>query len=214
MKKVAVILSGCGTRDGSEIHESTLSLLALAKYGIEYQCFALDKAQTEVVNHYSLQQENEQRNMLVEAARIARCEIKSVAELKVADFDALWLPGGLGAAKNLCSFFYEGVNMNVDADIEQVIRAFALVRKPIVALCIAPVILAKVLGATVTSGKDENTAKKITAMGGKNVVCNYDEIAFDSEKLVISAPCYMLDANIWQIWQGIEKAAGKLAEIL
>ncbi len=214
MKKIAVILSGCGTRDGSEIHESTLSLLAISKHGCEYQCFAPDKAQTEVVNHYTQKAESETRNMLHEAGRIARCEIKPLDELNANDFDALWIPGGLGAAKNLCSYFYQGANMKVDTEVESAIKAFNKAGKPIVALCIAPVIVAKVLGAKVTSGKDSGTAAKIEAMGGKNIVCNFDEIAVDEEKLVISAPCYMLDASISEIWLGIEKAAIKMVEMI
>ena len=214
MKKIAVILSGCGTRDGSEIHESTLSLLAIDMHGCKYQCFAIDRNQTEVVNHYAQKQERESRNMLVEAARIARCDIRPLAELKASDFDALWIPGGLGAAKNLCTYFYDGASMKVDAEVESAIKSFNRERKPIVALCIAPVIVAKVLGANVTSGNDAGTAAKIEAMGGKNTVCNFDEIAYDSENKVISAPCYMLDASISQIWLGINKAAEKLVELI
>jgi enhancing lycopene biosynthesis protein 2 len=214
MKKIAVILSGCGTRDGSEIHESTLSLLAIDMHGCKYQCFAPDRNQTEVVNHFTQKHEDEKRNMLAEAARIARCDIKPLSEINASDFDALWIPGGLGAAKNLCSYFYDGANMKVDKEVESAIIAFNKAGKPIVALCIAPVIVAKVLEAKVTSGKDANTAAKIEAMGGKNIVCNFDEIAYDEEKRVITAPCYMLDATIAEIWRGIDKAAAKLVELI
>ena len=214
MKNIAVILSGCGTRDGSEIHESTLSLLAIDMNGCKYQCFAPDRNQTEVVNHFTQKHESEKRNMLAEAARIARCDIKPLSEINVSEFDALWIPGGLGAAKNLCSYFYDGADMKVDSEVESAIKAFNKAGKPIVALCIAPVIVAKVLGANVTSGKDACTASKIEAMGGENTVCNFDEIAYDAEKHVISAPCYMLDASISQIWLGIKKAADKLVEII
>ena len=214
MKKIAVILSGCGSRDGSEIHEATLSLLAIDMNGLNYQCFAPNKNQTEVVNHFTQAQETENRNMLVEGARIARGDIKPIEEINASDYDALWIPGGLGAAKNLCSYFYDGANMKVLPEVETAIKSFHKAGKPVVALCIAPVIVAKVLGANVTSGKDAGTASKIEAMGGKNTVCNYDEIAYDAEKRVISAPCYMLDASISQVWLGIKKAADKLKEIL
>ncbi len=214
MKKIAVILSGCGSRDGSEIHEATLSLLAIDMNGLKYQCFAPNKNQTEVVNHFTQAQDSEKRNMLVEGARIARGNIKPINEINIADFDALWIPGGLGAAKNLCSYFYDGANMKVDSDVENAIKTFNKAGKPIVALCIAPVIVAKVLGANVTSGKDTGTASNIESMGGKNTVCNYDEIAYDAEKRVITAPCYMLDASISQIWMGIKKAADKLVELI
>ncbi len=214
MKKIAVILSGCGNRDGSEIHEATLSLLAISMQGCEYQCFAQDKCQTEVINHYTQQQEKESRSIIAEAGRIARGNIKPLNLINAADYDALWIPGGLGAAKNLCTYFYDGANMKVDAEVESAIIAFNKAKKPIVALCIAPVIVAKVLNAKVTSGKDAGTAAKIEAMGGKNIVCNYDEISVDEEKRVICAPCYMLNASISDIWLGIEKAAKKLVEIL
>ena len=152
--------------------------------------------------------------LLAEAARIARCDIKPLSEINISEFDALWIPGGLGAAKNLCSYFYDGADMKVDTEVESAIKAFNKAGKPIVALCIAPVIVAKVLEANVTSGKDAGTAAKIEAMGGENTVCNFDEIAYDAEKHVISAPCYMLDASISQIWLGIKKAADKLVEII
>ncbi|MCF0207245.1 MAG: isoprenoid biosynthesis glyoxalase ElbB, partial [Bacteroidales bacterium] len=154
MKKIAVILSGCGSRDGSEIHEATLSLLAISMHKCEYQCFAPNRNQTEVISHIDGSKSSESRNMMTEAARIARGNIKPLGELNAAEFDALWIPGGLGAAKNLCSYFFEGANMKVAEDVEKAILAFNKSNKPIVALCIAPVIVAKVLGAKVTSGKD------------------------------------------------------------
>lgn len=214
MKKVAVLLSGCGNRDGSEIHESTLSLLSIEKSGMSYDCFAIDRNQTETISYLNGRPLAENRNMLEESGRIARGRIASLTKLSVADYDALWIPGGLGAAKNLCSYYYQGPQMSVDADVENVINAFHDARKPVVALCIAPMIVAKVLGAEVTIGVDETAANNVHLLGGKNVARNVDEICIDTINKVITSPCYMSTEHISDIWKGIEKAGEALAEML
>ncbi|MDL2262708.1 isoprenoid biosynthesis glyoxalase ElbB [Bacteroidales bacterium OttesenSCG-928-I21] len=214
MKKVAVILSGCGVKDGSEIHESVMALWALAKNGIEYNFFAPSKEQFTVVNHLTGESVAESRNVLVESARIARGDIKILTELNAGDFDGLLLPGGLGAAKNLCSFAYEGEKYSVDKDVEKVICNFHALKKPIVALCIAPMIVAKVLKASVTIGTDVETAKIVELVGGKHVDANYDEIVVDNENRVITTPCYMLANNVYQISVGIEKAVEAMKKMM
>ncbi len=72
MKKFAVVLSGCGVYDGAEIQEATLSMLAIAKQGCRYEIFAPDTKQHHVINHITGDEMEESRNVLVEAARIAR----------------------------------------------------------------------------------------------------------------------------------------------
>lgn len=214
MKKIAVILCGCGSNDGSEIHEATLSLWALAKYDFQYQCFAPNKPQHHVINHYNSDVSNESRNMLVEAARIARGNIKELSLLKVEDFDAIVFPGGFGAAKNLCNYAFEGRYFSVDPEIEKIINAFHSEKKPIVALCITPVIIAKVLKAKVTIGDNRLTTKIIEGFGAEHENKNYDEICFDEKNLIITTPCYMLAENPYQISLGIEKSIVKLKSLL
>lgn len=206
MKKIAVILSGSGRFDGSEIHESTLTLLALSKNEVEYLCFAHNKEQYHVINHLTTEEMNDTRNVLIESARIARGNIKDLKELNAKDFDALVLPGGYGAAKNLSSFAYEGENFTVDADVEKAIKDFYNLKKPIAALCIAPVIIAKVLGAQVTIGNDKSTAQVIEHVGGKHINKDYHEVAIDTNNKIVTTPCYMIADNIYKVWIGIEEA--------
>lgn len=214
MGRIAVILCGCGSNDGSEIHEATLSLWALAKYNFQYQCFAPNKDQHHVINHYTLDISKENRNMLVESARIARGNIKELSLLKVEDFDAIVFPGGFGVAKNLCNYAFEGKFFSVMPEIETIINEFHQEKKPIVALCIAPVIIAKVLKAKITIGNNKLTTKAIESVGAEHENKNYDDICFDEKNLVITTPCYMLAENPYQISLGIEKAIIELKKIL
>jgi enhancing lycopene biosynthesis protein 2 len=214
MKRVAVILAGCGANDGSEIHEATLALWALGKYDIDYQCFALDKNQFHVINHYEKTEQQETRNMLVESARIARSKILPMSKLKSTEFDGIVFPGGYGAAKNLCNFAFKGKDFAILPEIENVVKNFNDENKPIVALCIAPVIIAKVLKAKVTIGTDVQTAAAIEFVGGTHENKNYDDFCFDATNKVISTPCYMLAENPYQISLGIEKAIEKLKKII
>lgn len=206
MKKVAIILSGCGVYDGSEIHEATLAMLALSKNEVEYDCFAPDKEQYHVVNHLTGEVADEKRNVLVESARIARGSISAIDKLNVSDYCGLLMPGGFGAAKNLSDFAINGDNYSVDEDVAKVIVEFHQARKPIAALCIAPVILAKVLGARVTIGKDKTTADILTGVGATHVNKEYDEVAIDEKNLIVTNPCYMLAGNIYQVGLGAEAA--------
>lgn len=210
MKKIAVILSGCGVFDGSEIHETTLCLYALSKNEFDYECFAPDKDQMHVINHLTGEEVAEKRNVLTESARIARGDIKPLTDFNVNDFSGVILPGGFGAAKNLSTFAVDGENFSVDPEIEKLIKSVHNAKKPIGALCIAPVIVAKVLGAKVTIGNDEGTATAIEKSGGKHVNKEYNEIAIDEDNLVVSTPCYMLAENIYQVGVGIEAAVQAL----
>ena len=214
MKKIALVLSGNGVYDGAEIHETTLTMLAIARQGAEYQCFAPDINQAHVINHMTGEEMNEIRNVLVEAARIARGNIKPLSEYKAADYDALIFPGGFGAAKNLCTFAFDGTNLTVVPEVENAIRETVSAEKPIGALCITPVIFAKVLGdVKVTIGQDEGTLRAIEEMGGFHEKTDYDEIVVDDKYKLITTPCYMLDLSIDQIATGAEKAVKKVLEL-
>ena len=200
MKKFAVVLCGCGPMDGSEIHESVMTLLAIDRNECQYTIFAPDADQFHVVNHYTKEVMPEKRNMLVEAARIARGEIHPLTELKSADFDAVVFPGGYGAAKNLFTYAMKGTKAVVDAEVERVIKDFHAQRKPIGALCISPVLLAKVLGnITITVGTDEKTIHDVETFGAQHINTQQTEVIADKENMVFTTPCYMLPATIADI---------------
>lgn len=212
--KVGVVLSGCGVYDGAEIHESVLTLLALDRAGADAVCLAPDVAQRHVVNHLTGQPaEGERRNVLVEAARIARGKVRSLADFDPASLDALVLPGGFGAAKNLCDFAFRGADCDVHPDVARVVRAVHAAGKPVGAVCIAPVILAKLLGAEkpkLTIGTDAGTAAAIGRMGGEHVSCGGGGAVVDAERRLVTTPAYMLDSPISEVSVGIEKLVAEL----
>lgn len=200
MKKFAVILCGCGSLDGSEIHESVMTLLAIDRNECEYSIFAPDDNQYHVVNHYTKKATTEKRNMMEEAARIARGAIRPIQECKVDDFDALVFPGGNGAAKNLFTYAIDGTECTVREDVATLIRQFHAQHKPIGALCIAPVMIAKVLGdVTITVGSDEGTIDNVVKMGAKHINTQQTEVISDKQNMVFTSPCYMLPARISDI---------------
>lgn len=203
MKKFAVLLSGCGVFDGAEIHEAILSMLAIAKKGGSYEIFAPDMNQYHVINHVTGEEMDEKRNVLVESARIARGQIKNLKEFNPASFDGLLLPGGYGAAKNLSTWAFEGTDASVLPELEEAIKAMAALKKPIGALCIAPVIIAKVLGSVdLTIGDDEETIDALESLGANHILTTHGEVVVDPDHLVVTTPCYMLDATIDQIADG------------
>ncbi len=211
MKKIAVILSGCGVMDGSEIGEAMMALLAIDMNGATYAAFAPDKAQADVMNHLSGKPMNETRSVLIEAARLVRGEIAPLSSFRAADYDALLLPGGFGAAKNLSTFAFEGEKMTVDADVAQAIRAMHAAGKPIGAMCIAPVLLAKMLpGVKVTIGQDAHTAAQVTAMGAQHENTHIAQVSADNKNKVFTTPCYMLSgvrlSHVFESAQALVKA--------
>jgi enhancing lycopene biosynthesis protein 2 len=207
MKKVAVILSGCGFKDGGEIYEATLTLLALDEADVSYQCFAPDMPQMHVVNHLTGEEMPESRNVLVEAARLARGNVKPITEAKIEDFDALIIPGGFGAAKNLCNFAVKGSDMTVQAEVLAFAQGMSQAGKPVGLVCIAPAMAPKIGGAGTqyTIGNDAGTAAAINAMGGVHVDCAVDECVIDNERKIVTTPAYMYAARIREARAGIQK---------
>ncbi len=204
MKKVAVILAGCGTMDGSEINETVTLLLALDQHNIEYQAFAPDEDQYEVWDHVKWQHTDEKRNMMVEAARIVRGNILPLNKFDADDFDALFFPGGNGAAKNIFTYAYDGINFKVNKEVEQAILDIHSQGKPIGAMCIAPLMVAKVLGnVNVTMGSGEcRQAKELAMIGCKHTETTHGGVAVDKENKIFSTPCFMLDASLKDVYQG------------
>lgn len=216
MPKIAVLLSGCGVMDGSEIHESVLTLLAIDKEGFEHECFAPNKEQPKVVNHLTNKLENEKRNMLIEAARIARGRIRDVKELNPNDFEAIILPGGFGAACNLSTFAKDGSHATVLPEVEKVLIEFHKQKKPIGAMCIAPNILAKIFGNSdveLTIGNDTSTARKLEDMGAKHINKNADDILVDSKNFIVTTPAYMVGTSLKEIEVGITKLVKSVTQL-
>ncbi len=214
--EIAVILSGCGKSDGTEIHEAVLTLLAIDMKGFGYKIFAPDITQSETVNHLTNEVVNEERNVLVESARIARGDIYDIKELNVDNFAALIIPGGFGAAKNLSSFAFDGVNFKVNAEVESVIKQFHSKQKPIGALCIAPVIIAKILGNNVslTIGNDKTTAKVLRKLNANHIDTYIGEIEIDKKNKIVTTPCYMLDTGIHEVFQGVNSLVKEITLML
>ncbi len=217
MKKFAIVLSGCGVFDGSEIHEAVLSMLAVKRAGADYSLFAPNIPQHHVVNHLTGEEMLEQRNVLVESARIARGQIQDLKEYKPTDFDVLLLPGGFGAAKNLSDYAFKGAGMEVLPELSNAIKETYKLKKPIAAVCISPMILAKVLGLEqiqMTIGSDAETASHAESFGTKHQATQTGEILFDKEHRVFTAPCYMLNANITDIATETQKLVDEIMKSL
>ena len=218
-KKVAVCLSGCGFLDGAEIHEAVLTLLALDQAGAEIICCAPDMPQADVVDHARQQPvPGPARNVLTESARIARGQIKNLAEVQAADLDALIFPGGFGAAKTLCTFATDGADCKVNPGVERLVGEMLQGRKPIGAICIAPAMLARILGKKdlhpkLTIGTDAGTAAAINQMGGQHCDCPVTDAVVDESLKVVTTPAYMLGPGPKDIWAGIKKCVDQVLRL-
>jgi len=216
-KKVGVLLSGCGVFDGSEIHEAVLTLLALDRAAAEIVCMAPDMDQLHVINHLTQEQTKEKRNVLVESARIARGKIKNLKDVKASDLDALIMPGGMGAAKNLSTFAIQGSDAQVNPEVKRLLNEMVSAGKPVGAICIAPATLTKALSdkkPQVTIGNDLNTAQAIEKMGGGHSNCSVDMIHVDENNNIVTTPAYMLGPGIKDIAVGIEKLVNKVVSMI
>lgn len=218
MPKVGVLLSGCGFLDGAEIHESVLTLLELDRKGATIVCCAPDIEVKQVIDHATKQPTKETRNVLRESARIARCDITDVAKVRAADLDALVIPGGFGAAKNLSSFADDGPECEVDPGVEKLVGDMLEQKKPVGAICIAPTLLARIAGkrgikAKLTIGSDAATAGAIAATGCEHEECPVTELSVDEINQVVSTPAYMLGPGPAAVYEGIRKLVDKLLEM-
>ncbi|WP_339531141.1 MULTISPECIES: isoprenoid biosynthesis glyoxalase ElbB [unclassified Pseudomonas] len=214
-KKIAVILSGCGVYDGAEIQESVITLLRLDQRGALVQCFAPDIAQLHVINHLTGEAMPESRNVLVESARIARGDVKDIREANAEGFDALIVPGGFGAAKNLSNFAVEGAGCSVNPQVLELAEAFAEAGKPVGLICISPALAAKIYGpgVTCTIGNCADTAAALDKMGATHQECAVEDIVEDQARKLVSTPAYMLGKNISEVASGINKLVDRLLEL-
>ncbi|MFI3299329.1 MAG: isoprenoid biosynthesis glyoxalase ElbB [Rikenellaceae bacterium] len=217
MKRVAILLAGCGSGDGSEIQESVLALTALSEAGIAYECFAMNKAQKEVVDHLCGEATGQTRVQIVEAARIARGAVRDFSELCAEDFDAVVIPGGFGTAKNFFSFAADGIGFSVDEDYRRVVSEFHSAGKPVAAMCIAPLSLPAIIeGVTITLGERGELAEAAEAHYGATVLASgVSEAVVDSLNRVITVPCYMYsEATVAEIAAGARSMVGELSSML
>jgi enhancing lycopene biosynthesis protein 2 len=216
-KRVGVLLSGCGVFDGSEIHEAVLTMLFLDQAGVDIVCTAPNIDHIHILNHLSNEEMNENRNVLIESARIARGDIIDLKDLNVQTIDALIIPGGFGAAKNLSNFAIAGPDAAVHPEVARILEQMAAAEKPIGALCIAPATVTKALGAhkpDITIGTDLGTAEAIEIMGGKHHQCNVEDICVDEKNKIVTTPAYMLGPGIKDIAVGIEKLVKKVLTLI
>ncbi|MCX6639207.1 MAG: isoprenoid biosynthesis glyoxalase ElbB [bacterium] len=216
-KRIGVILSGCGYLDGAEIHEAVVTLLALDRAGADVKIMAPNKSQLDTLHHITGSKTGEVRNVLTEAARIARGKIDDIADVKADDLDGLIIPGGYGAAKNLVDFAVKGSDCTIHPEVDRLINDLFKAKKPIGVMCIAPAVLARALknqnvSVKLTIGNDKDTAKALEAMGAKHVDCRVEDIVVDEAHKIVSTPAYMLGPWIKDVAAGIEKLVGKVME--
>ena len=217
MTKVAVVLSGCGVFDGSEVYETVITLLRLDSHNVEVQAFAPNMEQAHVINHFSGEvSEGESRNVLVEAARLVRGEIKNLAEAKAEDFDALIVPGGFGAAKNLSDFAFKGAELTVNTELVAFSQAMHAAGKPVGLMCIAPVMAAILIGegTSCTIGNDTETAAAIEQAGAVHVARSVTDTCIDTERKLVTTPAYMLAESISQAAEGINKLVDDVLKMI
>lgn len=216
MPRIGVVLAGCGFLDGSEIHEAVLTLYHLDRCGVDTECFAPDRDQLHVVNHATGDPTDEVRNVRVEAARIARGPVADLADARASALDAVVIPGGFGVAKNLSDFALKGPECDVNPDLVRLIGEVVAAGKPVVAICIAPAILAAVLkrqgisGVTLTVGDDADTAGAVADLGQAHQLCAVEEISVDEANRVICTPAYMLGPGPAAVGEGIGRAIDQM----
>lgn len=225
--KIGVLLSGAGVYDGAEIHEAVLTLLEIESLGFEAVCIGIDAPQHHVINHINGQEQAQTRNMLEEAARIARGQIREISTVVPADLDALVIPGGFGSAKNFSSWAFEGPNGQIRPDVKLMLVNMYNVGKPIVALCVSPVLLAlafedMAIGQQLTIGSTSAPSpynisdfqEGLQAKGAQTPNCSIQEICIDVPNRIITAPCYMLEASLPALQQNIRQAMAALKQLL
>jgi enhancing lycopene biosynthesis protein 2 len=227
MTKIGILLSGSGVYDGTEIQEAVLAMLAIKELGAHYQCISIDKPQKHVINHLTGEEMPETRNMKVESARIARGEVVDISEMSPAKLDALVLPGGFGAAKNFTTWAFDGPEGHILPEVKLLLVNMVNAGKPVCGLCVSPVVIAKALEGsaihpTLTLG---STAKGspydiaafhggIKATGAEVQEKIVSEILVDANHKIVTAPCYMMDADILEVRHNIKMAIQKTVELI
>ncbi|WMY97432.1 MAG: isoprenoid biosynthesis glyoxalase ElbB [Arsenophonus sp.] len=203
--KIAIILSGCGFLDGSEVNEVVLTILSLEKRKIDYQCFAPNIQQKDVINHINQKKNEEIRNVLIESARIVRSKILPLDQCNSNEFDGLIVPGGYGVVKNLSNYYFDKSNFFIEKNVLKICRKF--IGKPVGYICIAPVLLPMIYKKKIklTIGNDKKISNDLVKLGCKVVKCQSNDIVIDLKNNIITTPAYMLSNNIYDIYLNIDK---------
>lgn len=214
--KCAVILAGCGQYDGSETHETILTLLALSEEGISWDGFAPDVMQKTVVNHVTQKPEaDEQRSVLKESARLVRGRIQAITRANVADYDMVIFPGGFGAMQNLCDWAKKQQDFTFQDDVQEFIEQAVELKKPMGFICIAPMMLTKIYpGVVMTIGNDAKLAEQVTAMGLKHQNCKATAAVVDKKYKVVCTPANMLGPSLHEMHQGIHALVKELKHMV
>ncbi len=217
MKKIGVLLAGCGVKDGSEIHEAVATLLAIDRQGAQAVCIA-PNSELDEVDHLQGESTGKKRNVLVESARIARGNIRDLASVQASDIDALIIPGGYGSSKNLSDFAFKGGKAQAQVGVARLIHEMVEAKKPIGAICISPGTLAAVVGntlhPTLTIGTDASTAQAIEQLGARHQECSVKEFVVDEKNKIVSTPAYMLATRISEVFEGIEKVVREVIRLV
>jgi enhancing lycopene biosynthesis protein 2 len=224
---IGVLLSGCGVYDGAEIQETVLTLLAIEELGAQAICISIDENQHHVVNHITGEEMHEARNMMIEAARISRGAIREISSIQPSEIDALVIPGGFGSAKNFSNWAFEGPNGNIHPKVKLLLVNLINIGKPIAALCVSPILVAKALQdsgikTSLTLGTDKEKSPYdikdfhagIESVGAITEMKTIREIQIDKKNKIVTAPCYMMDANIKEIRQNIQDAVEALKSLV
>ena len=224
--KIGVLLSGCGVNDGAEIHEAVMTMLAIKEAGHDYQCISVNRQQHHVINHMTGEEMDESRNMLVEASRIARGDIKDIQNINPSDISALVIPGGFGSAKNFSKWAFSGPDGDILPEVKNLIVGMVNARKPVCALCVSPVLVAKAFEGTevhpkMTLGTDQEPSPYdipafnagIESIGAVAEMKTLREVMVDQEHLIVTAPCYMMEATISDIRKNAKQAVEKTIEL-
>ncbi len=216
MRRFCLILFGSGHLDGSEIHEATYSLLALAKMGVEVDIFAPDRMQMHALNHYTKEDENYNRNILNESARIARGNIRPLKDLDIQRYAGLVIPGGFGVLKNNSNFPSELSEMIINTELEQIVKAFHEAKKVICAICIVPSILALIFkdkNVTLCTGLAPNYLKELEFTNNNIIAISSSDCIIDNDNKLITTPAFMNDAPFNVVYEGIEKAISEMIKL-
>ncbi|MBR3661938.1 MAG: isoprenoid biosynthesis glyoxalase ElbB [Alphaproteobacteria bacterium] len=216
-KHFAVVFSGCGRADGSEIYESVSALYAVAKSGSTYQCFAPDINQSQVIDLYNRSQMKEKRNVLIESARLARGNIKDLKHFKAEDFDGIIFPGGMGAVSNWCDYAQKGLNCTINSEIKRAVLESHRQKKVIGAMCIAPTLIALLLApekVIFTLGAESPNTRELETLGAVHKETSATGVCVDTKNLVCSTPAYMLATDITEVFTGAENMVAKMLELM
>jgi enhancing lycopene biosynthesis protein 2 len=217
---VGVLLSGLGHGDGSDVQETVLTTLYLQQAAADATFIAPGGAQLDVIDHHATKKVDERRDILIESSRATRKKILPLDQIDPAQLNALIIPGGLGAVKNLCDFFSAGENCRVHEGVRHLVGILVRRKRAIGVLSHGAVLLARILQnrqgitPTLTVGNDAEMAGHIQAMGGINVPTKADEALIDEQNRLVSAAGLISGGDLAVAARGIENLVRGVLELV